>query len=91
MGIGHSSKEKVHGGSLIRRVLTDEYSKDEFEALVTKAQEYKAVYSDPATKATAPKPLAGEICSMIFQKRSTRTRSVELCCMEKTRVLELWS
>lgn len=30
-------------------------SKNEFEALVTKAQEYKALYSDPATKATAPK------------------------------------
>ncbi|TYZ67000.1 hypothetical protein PybrP1_003002 [[Pythium] brassicae (nom. inval.)] len=53
---------------------TAQLSKIEFEALVTKAQEYKAVYSDPATKATAPKPLAGEICSMIFQKRSTRTR-----------------
>lgn len=30
-------------------------SKSEFEALVTKAQEYKTLYSDPATKATAPK------------------------------------
>jgi ornithine carbamoyltransferase len=53
---------------------TAQLSKNEFEGLVAKAQEYKALYSDPATKATAPKPLAGEICSMIFQKRSTRTR-----------------
>ncbi|GAB9467529.1 Ornithine carbamoyltransferase [Globisporangium polare] len=53
---------------------TAQLSRDEFEALVAKAQEYKALYSDRATKATAPKPLAGEICSMIFQKRSTRTR-----------------
>ncbi|KAF1327363.1 Ornithine carbamoyltransferase, partial [Globisporangium splendens] len=53
---------------------TAQLSKDEFEGLVAKAQEYKALYSNPATKLTAPKPLAGEICSMIFQKRSTRTR-----------------
>lgn len=55
-------------------ISTAQLSTDELTALVAKAAEFKATYSDPATKATAPKPLTGEICSMIFQKRSTRTR-----------------
>ncbi|KAF4317604.1 hypothetical protein BBO99_00005612 [Phytophthora kernoviae] len=53
---------------------TAQLSTDELTGLLAKAQEFKATYSDPATKATAPKPLTNEICSMIFQKRSTRTR-----------------
>jgi ornithine carbamoyltransferase len=53
---------------------TAQLSSGEFHGLVDQAIAYKKLYSNPATKATAPKPLAGEICSMIFQKRSTRTR-----------------
>lgn len=53
---------------------TAQLSTAELTGLLAKAQEFKATYSDPLTKATAPKPLTGEICSMIFQKRSTRTR-----------------
>ncbi|KAF4317605.1 hypothetical protein BBO99_00005613 [Phytophthora kernoviae] len=53
---------------------TAQLTTDELTGLLAKAQEFKATYSDPATKATAPKPLTNEICSMIFQKRSTRTR-----------------
>ncbi|TMW67275.1 hypothetical protein Poli38472_012391 [Pythium oligandrum] len=63
--------KSMQGGNFLS---TAQLSGEQFEALVSKAQEYKRVYSDPATKATAPKPLTGEICSMIFQKRSTRTR-----------------
>ncbi|CAH0521374.1 unnamed protein product [Peronospora belbahrii] len=47
---------------------------EQLSGLLAQAQEFKATYSDEATKASAPKPLTGEICSMIFQKRSTRTR-----------------
>ncbi|KAG7395884.1 hypothetical protein PHYBOEH_003088 [Phytophthora boehmeriae] len=53
---------------------TAQLTPGELTGLLAKAQEFKATYSDPATKATAPKPLTNEICSMIFQKRSTRTR-----------------
>jgi len=55
---------------------TAQLSTDQLTGLLAKAAEFKATYSDPETKATAPKPLTGEICSMIFQKRSTRTRCV---------------
>uniref|UniRef100_A0AAV1VHF9 ornithine carbamoyltransferase n=1 Tax=Peronospora matthiolae TaxID=2874970 RepID=A0AAV1VHF9_9STRA len=41
--------------------------------LLSKAQELKRTCSGP-DKASAPKPLTGESCSMLFQKRSTRTR-----------------
>ncbi|KAK1931797.1 Ornithine carbamoyltransferase [Phytophthora citrophthora] len=53
---------------------TAQLNTEQLTGLIAKAQEFKATYSDPETKATAPKPLTGEICSMIFQKRSTRTR-----------------
>ncbi|KAJ0410061.1 hypothetical protein ATCC90586_006454 [Pythium insidiosum] len=53
---------------------TAQLSGAEFEALIAQAQHYKAVYGDPSKRAAAPKPMAGDICSMIFQKRSTRTR-----------------
>ncbi|GLD98963.1 hypothetical protein PINS_up007681 [Pythium insidiosum] len=53
---------------------TAQLSGAEFEALIAQAQHYKAVYGDPSKRGSAPKPLAGDICSMIFQKRSTRTR-----------------
>ncbi|KAE9019951.1 Ornithine carbamoyltransferase [Phytophthora rubi] len=53
---------------------TAQLSTAELTGLLAKAKEFKATYSNPETKATAPKPLTGEICSMIFQKRSTRTR-----------------
>lgn len=66
-----SALASLKGKSLLS---TAQLSNGEFEGLIDQAIEYKALYSDPATKTTAPKPLAGEICSMIFQKRSTRTR-----------------
>ncbi|CAI5746355.1 unnamed protein product [Peronospora destructor] len=53
---------------------TAQLDTEQLMGLLTKAQEFKATYSDKATKASAPKPLTGETCSMIFQKRSTRTR-----------------
>ncbi|CAH0485762.1 unnamed protein product [Peronospora farinosa] len=53
---------------------TAELDTEQLLGLLTKAQEFKVTYSDKDTKASASKPLTGEICSMIFQKRSTRTR-----------------
>ncbi|KAI9914335.1 hypothetical protein PsorP6_007359 [Peronosclerospora sorghi] len=53
---------------------TADLSPNEIAGLLAKAQALKATYSNPETKASAPKPLRNEICSMIFQKRSTRTR-----------------
>jgi len=42
---------------------TAQLSTDQLTGLLAKAAEFKATYSDPETKATAPKPLTGEICS----------------------------
>ncbi|GMG16798.1 unnamed protein product [Phytophthora fragariaefolia] len=53
---------------------TAQLSAAELLGLLAKAKQLKQLHSDPATKASAPKPLAGDVCSLIFQKRSTRTR-----------------
>lgn len=49
-------------------------SQKELLALLSKAQELKNLYGHPINKKNASKPLENDICSMIFQKRSTRTR-----------------
>jgi ornithine carbamoyltransferase len=50
------------------------YSKSELQGLLDLSHHYKAVYSDKSKAADAPRPLTGISMSMIFQKRSTRTR-----------------
>lgn len=55
-------------------VSTAQLSTEQLTGLVAKAQEYKTTYLNPFTRASAPKPLRGDVCSMLFQKRSTRTR-----------------
>jgi len=50
----------------------DQLSNDELKGLLDVSHHYKAVYSDKSK--TLPKPLDGHSISMIFQKRSTRTR-----------------
>lgn len=47
-------------------------SNDELKGLLDVSHEYKAIYSDKSK--SLPKPLDGHSLSMIFQKRSTRTR-----------------
>lgn len=47
-------------------------SNDELKGLLELSHQFKATYSDKSRK--NPKPLEGESMSMIFQKRSTRTR-----------------
>jgi ornithine carbamoyltransferase len=47
-------------------------SNDELKGLLDVSHEYKAIYSDKSK--SLPKPLDGHSMSMIFQKRSTRTR-----------------
>nr|CCA17230.1 hypothetical protein THAPSDRAFT_997 [Albugo laibachii Nc14]CCA23704.1 hypothetical protein THAPSDRAFT_997 [Albugo laibachii Nc14] len=49
-------------------------SQKELLALLSKAQELKNIYGHAENKKKAPKPLENDTCSMIFQKRSTRTR-----------------
>ena len=48
------------------------YSNDELKGLLDVSHEYKSIYSDKSKP--LPKPLDGHSLSMIFQKRSTRTR-----------------
>ena len=48
------------------------YSTDELKALLDLSHQYKAIYDDKSKP--LPKPLDGHSISMIFQKRSTRTR-----------------
>ena len=48
------------------------FSNDELKGLLELSQQFKDTYSDKSR--TNPKPLEGESMSMIFQKRSTRTR-----------------
>lgn len=50
----------------------DQLSNDELKGLLDVSHEYKAIYSDKTKQ--LPKPLDGHSLSMIFQKRSTRTR-----------------
>jgi len=50
----------------------DQLSNDELKGLLNVSHEYKAIYSDKSKQ--IPKPLDGHSLSMIFQKRSTRTR-----------------
>lgn len=47
-------------------------SNDELKGLLDVSHEYKSIYSDKSKP--LPKPLDGHSLSMIFQKRSTRTR-----------------
>lgn len=53
-------------------VSIDQLSNDELKGLLDVSHEYKAIYSDKSK--SLPKPLDGHSMSMIFQKRSTRTR-----------------
>jgi len=50
----------------------DQLSNDELKGLLDVSHQYKAAYSDKSK--ALPKPLNGHSMSMIFQKRSTRTR-----------------
>lgn len=50
------------------------HSKSELEGLLDLSHHYKKVYSDKSNTAALPRPLTGHSMSMIFQKRSTRTR-----------------
>jgi len=50
----------------------DQLSNDELKGLLDVSHQYKAAYSDKSV--SLPKPLDGHSVSMIFQKRSTRTR-----------------
>mmetsp|Transcript_19303 Transcript_19303/g.26773 ORF Transcript_19303/g.26773 Transcript_19303/m.26773 type:complete len:354 (-) Transcript_19303:291-1352(-) len=54
----------------------DELSNEELRGLLDLSKQYKATYGRDATISPleAPKPLTGKSVSMIFQKRSTRTR-----------------
>lgn len=50
----------------------DQLSNDELKGLLDASHDYKAMYADKSK--ALPKPLDGHSVSMIFQKRSTRTR-----------------
>jgi len=54
------------------------YSNTELRALLDLSKHYKSIYSKDSSKqlnpVEAPRPLVGKSISMIFQKRSTRTR-----------------
>lgn len=50
------------------------YRKSELEGLLDLSHHYKKVYSDKINTTSLPRPLTGHSMSMIFQKRSTRTR-----------------
>jgi len=50
----------------------DQLSNDELKGLLDVSHEYKSIYTDKSKP--LPKPLDGHSLSMIFQKRSTRTR-----------------
>ena len=54
----------------------DQLSNDELRGLLDLSKKYRDVYGKGSTvePTTAPKPLTGQSVSMIFQKRSTRTR-----------------
>jgi len=51
----------------------DKLSNDELKGLLDLSHHYKELYSNPVDS-SLPKPLSGASLSMIFQKRSTRTR-----------------
>jgi len=48
--------------------------KSELEGLLDLSHHYKKIYSDKSNSKSLPRPLTGMSMSMIFQKRSTRTR-----------------
>uniref|UniRef100_A0A7S3LD54 ornithine carbamoyltransferase n=1 Tax=Amphora coffeiformis TaxID=265554 RepID=A0A7S3LD54_9STRA len=52
----------------------DQLSKSELQGLLDLSHHYKKIYSDKSNSKTLPRPLTGMSMSMIFQKRSTRTR-----------------
>ena len=49
-------------------------SKQELQGLLDLSHHYKKIYSDKSDVQSLPRPLLGHSMSMIFQKRSTRTR-----------------
>jgi ornithine carbamoyltransferase len=50
------------------------FSRSELQGLLDVSHYYKKLYSDKSKSSSLPRPLAGHSMSMIFQKRSTRTR-----------------
>ena len=54
----------------------DQLSNEELRGLLDLSKKYKSIYGKGSSveSTTAPKPLTGQSVSMIFQKRSTRTR-----------------
>jgi len=54
----------------------DQLSNEELRGLLDLSKKYKSVYGKGSLvePISAPKPLTGQSVSMIFQKRSTRTR-----------------
>jgi len=74
-------RQKRSASSLSKSVATlkgqhfisiDQLSNDELKGLLEVSHEYKEIYADKSK--LLPKPLDGHSVSMIFQKRSTRTR-----------------
>lgn len=56
-------------------LVTDyQFSKNELQGLLDLSHHFKKVYSDKSDTKSLPRPLTGCSMSMIFQKRSTRTR-----------------
>ncbi|CAI5730764.1 unnamed protein product [Hyaloperonospora brassicae] len=66
----HAQLASLQGQSFLSTMQLDSA---QLSGLLAKARELKRVYAG-AAHATAPKPLTGESCAMLFQKRSTRTR-----------------
>mmetsp|Transcript_29474 Transcript_29474/g.80996 ORF Transcript_29474/g.80996 Transcript_29474/m.80996 type:complete len:366 (-) Transcript_29474:151-1248(-) len=52
----------------------DQLSTSELQGLLDLSHHYKELYGDKSKAEQAPRPLTGTSMSMIFQKRSTRTR-----------------
>jgi ornithine carbamoyltransferase len=50
------------------------FRKTELDGLLDLSHHYKQLYSNKSAATTLPRPLTGHSMSMIFQKRSTRTR-----------------
>ena len=60
--------------AVFSQTLVVDDSKSELEGLLDLSHHYKKVYSDKSNSSALPRPLTGHSMSMIFQKRSTRTR-----------------
>ena len=72
-GMSISSLAQFEGKHFIS---IDQLSNDELRGLLDLSKKYKATYGKGSSvnPIEAPKPLTGQSVSMIFQKRSTRTR-----------------